>query len=226
MFEFIYFARPDSVIDGAGVHEARLRAGAFLALEHPVQADIVIGVPDSGIDAAIGYARQSGIPYGTGFIKNKYIARTFIAPGQKNREDKVRIKLNPISSVVRGKRVVIIDDSIVRGTTSSRIVGLLREAGATEVHMRVSAPPFLHPCYFGTDIDSRDHLIACNHTVEEIAQIIGADSLGYLSVDSVHKLANGCGCTFCDGCFTGSYPVPVPEAREKFRFEQKIGQTQ
>lgn len=226
VFEFIYFARPDSVIDGAGVHEARVRAGTFLALEHPVQADIVIGVPDSGIDAAIGYARQSGIPYGTGFIKNKYIARTFIAPGQKNREDKVRIKLNPISSVVRGKRVVIIDDSIVRGTTSARIVGLLREAGATEVHMRVSAPPFLHPCYFGTDIDSRDHLIACNHTVEEIAQIIGADSLGYLSVDSVHKLANGCRCTFCDGCFTGQYPVPVPEAREKFRFEQKIGQTQ
>lgn len=226
VFEFIYFARPDSVIDGAGVHEARVRAGAFLALEHPVQADIVIGVPDSGIDAAIGYARQSGIPYGTGFIKNKYIARTFIAPGQKNREDKVRIKLNPISSVVRGKRVVIIDDSIVRGTTSARIVGLLREAGATEVHMRVSAPPFLHPCYFGTDIDSRDHLIACNHTAEEIAQIIGADSPGYLSVDSVHKLANGCRCTFCDGCFTGQYPVPVPEAREKFRFEQKIGQTQ
>ena len=225
IFEFIYFARPDSVIDGAGVHEARLRAGAFLALEHPVQADIVIGVPDSGIDAAIGYARQSGIPYGTGFIKNKYIARTFIAPGQKNREDKVRIKLNPISSVVRGKRVVIIDDSIVRGTTSARIVGLLREAGATEVHMRVSAPPFLHPCYFGTDIDSRDHLIACNHTVEEIARIIGADSLGYLSVDSVHKLANGCGCTFCDGCFTGSYPVPVPETGEKFRFEQKLSQT-
>lgn len=225
VFEFIYFARPDSVIDGAGVHEARLRAGAFLALEHPVQADIVIGVPDSGIDAAIGYARQSGIPYGTGFIKNKYIARTFIAPGQKNREDKVRIKLNPISSVVRGKRVVIVDDSIVRGTTSARIVRLLREAGATEVHMRISAPPFLHPCYFGTDIDSRDHLIACNHSVEEIAKIIGADSLGYLSVENVHKLANGCRCTFCDSCFTGHYPVPVPEAREKFRFERKLSQT-
>ena len=225
VFEFIYFARPDSVIDGAGVHEARLRAGAFLALEHPVQADIVIGVPDSGIDAAIGYARQSGIPYGTGFIKNKYIARTFIAPGQKNREDKVSIKLNPISSVVRGKRVVIVDDSIVRGTTSARIVRHLREAGATEVHMRISAPPFLHPCYFGTDIDSRDHLIACNHTVEEIGSIIGADSLGYLSVENVHKLANGCRCTFCDGCFTGHYPVPVPEAREKFRFERKLSQT-
>ena len=219
VFEFIYFARPDSVIDGAGVHEARLRAGAFLALEHPVQADIVVGVPDSGIDAAIGYARQSGIPYGVGFIKNKYIARTFIAPGQENRADKVRIKLNPISSAVRGKRVVLIDDSIVRGTTSARIVGLLREAGATQVHMRVSAPPFLHPCYFGTDIDSREHLIACGRTTEEIARIIGADSLGYLSVDSAHKLANGCACTFCDGCFTGRYPVPVPEHREKFRFE-------
>lgn len=224
VFEFIYFARPDSVIDGASVHEARLRAGAFLALEHPVQADIVIGVPDSGLDAAVGYARQSGIPYGIGFIKNKYIARTFIAPGQKSREDKVRIKLNPIASVVKGKRVVMIDDSIVRGTTSQRIVKLLRDAGAKEVHVRVSAPPFLHPCYFGTDIDSRDHLIACNHTTEEIAEIIGADSLGYLSVDSVHKLAVGCGCTFCDGCFTGNYPVAVPETREKFRFETKLSQ--
>ena len=224
VFEYIYFARPDSVIDGASVHEARLRAGAFLALEHPVQADIVIGVPDSGLDAAMGYARQSGIPYGIGFIKNKYIARTFIAPGQKSREDKVRIKLNPIASVVKGKRVVMIDDSIVRGTTSQRIVKLLRDAGAKEVHVRVSAPPFLHPCYFGTDIDSRDHLIACNHTTEEIAEIIGADSLGYLSVDSVHKLAVGCGCTFCDGCFTGNYPVAVPETREKFRFETKLSQ--
>ncbi len=224
VFEFIYFARPDSVMDCASVHEARLRAGAFLALEHPVQADIVIGVPDSGLDAAIGYARQSGIPYGIGFIKNKYIARTFIAPGQKSRQDKVRLKLNPIASVVKGKRVVMIDDSIVRGTTSERIVRLLREAGATEVHVRVSAPPFLHPCYFGTDIDSRDHLIACNHTPEEIARIIGADSLGYLSVDSVHKLANGCKRTFCDGCFTGHYPVSVPQEREKFRFEQKLSQ--
>ena len=224
VFEFIYFARPDSVIDSASVHEARLRAGAFLALEHPVQADIVIGVPDSGIDAAIGYARQSGIPYGIGFIKNKYIARTFIAPGQKSREDKVRIKLNPIASVVAGKRVVMIDDSIVRGTTSERIVRLLREAGAKEVHVRISAPPFLNPCYFGTDIDSRDHLIACHHTTEEIAALIGADSLGYLSVDSVHKLASGCSRTFCDGCFTGKYPVPVPETREKFRFEQKLAQ--
>ena len=224
IFEFIYFARPDSTIDGASVHEARLRAGAFLALEHPVQADLVVGVPDSGLDAAIGYARQSGIPYGMGFIKNKYIARTFIAPGQKAREDKVRIKLNPIASAVRGKRVVVIDDSIVRGTTSARIVGLLREAGATEVHMRISAPPFLHPCYFGTDVDSQDHLIARDHTVEEITALLGADSLGYLSVESAHKLASGCRLTFCDGCFTGDYPIPVPEAREKYRFERRLSQ--
>ena len=222
VFEFIYFARPDSVMDGSSVHEARLRAGAFLALEHPVQADIVIGVPDSGIDAAIGYARQSGIPYGIGFVKNKYIARTFIAPGQQVREDKVRIKLNPIASAVRGKRVVMIDDSIVRGTTSARIVRLLRDAGASEVHIRVSAPPFLNPCYFGTDIDSRDHLIACGRTTEEIARMLGADSLGYLSVDSVHKLAAGCKLRFCDGCFTGNYPVPVSRVREKYRFEQKL----
>ena len=172
-----------------------------------------------------GFARQSGIPYGVGFTKNKYIARTFISPGQQARTDKVRIKLNPISSEVNGKRVVIIDDSIVRGTTSARIVKLLRDAGASEIHMRISAPPFLHPCYFGTDIDSRDNLIACDHSVEEIAAIIGADSLGYLSVDSVHKLANGCHCTFCDGCFTGSYPIPVPEVREKFRFERKLSQS-
>lgn len=175
IFEYIYFVCPDSVIDGCSVHEARLRAGSFLALEHPVQTDIVVGVPDSGIDAAIGYSRQSGIPYGIGFIKNKYIGRTFITPGQKSREDKVRIKLNPISETVKGKRVVLIDDSIVRGTTSGRIVKLLREAGATEVHMRVSAPPFLNPCYYGTDIDSRESLIACHHTVEEIADIIGVD---------------------------------------------------
>ena len=191
VFEYIYFARPDSVIEGCCVHTARMRAGAFLALEHPVQADVVIGVPDSGIDAAIGYSKQSGIPYELGFIKNKYIDRTFIAPGQKSREDKVKIKLNPIPDVVRGKRVVMIDDSIVRGTTSARIVKLLREAGAKEIHMRVSAPPFTNPCYYGTDIDSRENLIACRHTVEEIAKLIGVDSLGYLSLNSVKQIAKG-----------------------------------
>ena len=228
VFEYIYFARPDSVIDGASVHEARLRAGAFLALEHPVQADIVIGVPDSGLDAAIGYSRQSGIPYGIGFIKNKYIGRTFISPGQSSREDKVRIKLNVVSSVVKGKRVVLIDDSIVRGTTSGRIVKLLREAGASEVHMRVSAPPFLNPCYYGTDIDSRENLIACHHTVEEISEIIGADSLGYLSVDNARKLAvhcNGsCGEGYCTACFNGEYPTEIPSEMHKDRFEQKISE--
>ena len=222
VFEYIYFARPDSVIDGASVHQARVRAGAFLALKHPVQADIVIGVPDSGLDAAIGYARQSGIPYGVGFIKNRYIARTFISPGQKSREDKVRIKLNPIASVVKDKRVVLIDDSIVRGTTSKRIVGLLRDAGATQVHFRVSAPPFLNPCYYGTDIDSRDNLIACHHTVSEIAEIIGVDSLGYLDLADVHCLADNGGCGgFCDACFSGKYATEVPAKRAKSRFEYK-----
>ncbi len=225
VFEYIYFARPDSVIDGSSVHNARLRAGSFLALEHPVQADVVIGVPDSGIDAAIGYARQSGIPYGIGLIKNKYIGRTFISPGQASREDKVRIKLNAVASVIRGKRVVLVDDSIVRGTTCARIVRLLREAGAKEVHMRVSAPPFLNPCYYGTDIDSRDHLIACKLTVPEIAKHIGADSLGYLSVDHVGMLAEGGGpdC-YCAACFNGCYPTPTPAHREKNRFERKIGE--
>lgn len=225
VFEYIYFARPDSVIDGCSVHSSRLRAGAFLALEHPVQADIVIGVPDSGIDAAIGFSRQSGIPYGIGFIKNKYIGRTFISPGQKSREDKVKIKLNPIKETVSGKRVVLIDDSIVRGTTSARIVNLIREAGAKEVHVRISAPPFVNPCYYGTDIDSRDSLIACNHTTEEIAKIIGADSLGYLSVDNVKKIAQGEHCKgFCTGCFGSEYPAQVPSETKKDRFERKISE--
>lgn len=225
VFEYIYFARPDSVIDGCSVHLSRLRAGAFLALEHPVQADIVIGVPDSGIDAAIGFSRQSGIPYGIGFIKNKYIGRTFISPGQKSREDKVKIKLNPIKETVSGKRVVLIDDSIVRGTTCARIVNLIREAGAKEVHVRISAPPFVNPCYYGTDIDSRDSLIACNHTTEEIAKIIGADTLGYLSVDNVKKIAQGEHCKgFCTGCFGSEYPAQVPSETKKDRFERKISE--
>ena len=223
VFEYIYFARPDSVIDGCQVHTARMRAGAFLALEHPVQADVVIGVPDSGIDAAIGYSRQSGIPYEIGFIKNKYIARTFIAPGQKSREDKVRIKLNPISEVVRGKRVVMIDDSIVRGTTSARIVKLLRAAGAQEVHMRVSAPPFLNPCYYGTDIDSRENLIACRYSVDEICKIVGADSLGFLSVENTRSLVSGVHCKgYCAACFDGEYPTKIPSETQKNRFEEKI----
>lgn len=223
VFEYVYFARPDSVIEGTCVHTARQKAGAFLAKEHPVEADVVIGVPDSGIDAAIGYSNESKIPYGLGFIKNKYIGRTFIAPGQKTREDKVRIKLNPVIDTVKGKRVVLIDDSIVRGTTSARIVKLLREAGATEVHMRVSAPPFMNPCYYGTDIDSKDVLIACKHSVKEIEQIIGVDSLGYLSIDSVKKLAcDNADMSYCTACFDGKYPTQVPASPQKSKFDKKI----
>ncbi len=227
VFEYIYFARPDSVIEGCSVHSARLRAGAYLALEHPVQADVVVGVPDSGIDAAVGYARQSGIPYGVGLIKNKYIGRTFISPGQSDRENQVRIKLNPVRSTLEGKRVVLIDDSIVRGTTSARLVKLVRDAGAREIHLRISAPPFLNPCYFGTDIDSRDMLIACHHTVEEIRDIIGVDSLGYLSVDSVQKIAAEGRCQgYCTGCFSGRYPAPIPAHTEKNKFERKLSESE
>ena len=224
VFEFIYFARPDSVIDGSSVHIARQRAGAFLALEHPVQADIVIGVPDSGLDAAMGYARQSGIPYGMGLIKNKYIGRTFISPTQDMRENEVNIKLNPIRSVVEGKRVVLIDDSIVRGTTCRRTIDLLRKAGAKEIHMRVSAPPFVSECYYGTDIDDKNKLIANHHTVEEIAEIIGVDSLGYLSIEDVVKLADNTQGGFCTACFGGGYPTAVPQDSGKDRFECKISE--
>lgn len=224
IFEFIYFARPDSVIDGSSVHEARIRAGSFLALDHPVQADVVIGVPDSGLDAAIGYSRTSGIPYGIGFIKNKYIGRTFISPTQAMRENEVNIKLNPIRSVVEGKRVVLIDDSIVRGTTCRRTIDLLRKAGAKEIHMRVSAPPFVAACYYGTDIDDPSKLIANNHSVEEIAKIIGVDSLGYLSLQDVVKLADNTQCGFCTACFGGGYPTAVPQDGGKDRFECKISE--
>ena len=221
VFEYIYFARPDSVVDGSSVHMARQRAGSFLALEHPVNADVVIGVPDSGLDAAIGYAKTSGIPYGIGFIKNKYIGRTFIQPTQSDRENKVRIKLNPVSATVKGKRVVLVDDSIVRGTTCARIVQLLRDAGATEVHMRSSAPPFLYPCYYGTDVDSQKNLVAWNRTVEEVRQIIGVDSLGYLSCENAHKLAeNTTG--FCTACFDGKYPCTPPKKPDKTRVERGV----
>ena len=207
VFEFIYFARPDSVIDGCQVHTARVRAGSFLALEHPVQADVVIGVPDSGLDAALGYSQESGIPYGIGFIKNKYIGRTFIQGSQKQRENSVRIKLNVVSSTVKGKRVVLVDDSIVRGTTSARIIKLLRDAGATEVHFMVSAPPFKYPCYFGTDIPDQKLLVATGRTVEQINEVIGADTLGYLSTEHVVQLTKNAKCGFCTACFTGEYAV-------------------
>lgn len=207
VFEFIYFARQDSIIEGSSVHEARKQAGRFLAQEHPVEADVVIGVPDSGLDAAMGYSQQSGIPYGMGFIKNKYIGRTFIQSTQKQRERSVRIKLNVVSETVRGKRVVLVDDSIVRGTTSARIIKLLRDAGAKEVHFRVSAPPFKYPCYFGTDIPDQKMLVATGRTLDQINGIIGADSLGYLSTEHVVQLAQNSKCGFCTACFTGNYAV-------------------
>ncbi|WP_320130528.1 amidophosphoribosyltransferase, partial [uncultured Sphaerochaeta sp.] len=190
VFELIYFARPDSIVDSVHVHSARLRAGSFLALEHPAQADVVVGVPDSGLDAAIGYSRQSGIPFGLGFIKNKYIGRTFIQPSQSDREDTVRIKLNPIIATVKDKRVVLIDDSIVRGTTCKRIVKLLRDAGAKEIHFRSSAPKFLYPCYFGTDIDSSEDLFAYKYTDDQMKKLLDVDSLGFLSSENVTKLAD------------------------------------
>ena len=218
IFEYIYFSRPDSVIDGVSVQEARFRAGEILAQSHPVGADVVIGVPDSGLDAALGYSRASGIPYGIGLIKNKYIGRTFISP--ENRADQVRIKLSAVQRTVRDKKIVLIDDSIVRGTTSGQIVSLLRHAGAKEIHMRVSAPPFLHPCYYGTDIDSTDNLIACHHTVKEIAGLIGVDSLGFLPVESLHELT-GSG-DYCSACFDGDYPTPVPNVKGKNRFERRL----
>lgn len=216
IFEYLYFARPDSIVAGQSVHDSRKLAGAYLSQEHPVDADVVIGVPDSGISAAMGYSECSKIPYGLGFVKNKYIGRTFIQPTQAMRENAVRIKLNVLKSTVEGKRVVMVDDSIVRGTTSKRIVSLLRKFGATEVHVRSSAPPFLHPCFFGTDVPSKENLLACNYTNEEMCEMIGADSIGFLSIESLMKIAPNAKCGFCTGCFTGKYPIDVSEHEDMF----------
>ena len=209
IFEYIYFARPDSKIDGMGVYESRINAGRILAKTHPVDADLVVGVPESGNPAALGFSLESGIPYGNAFIKNNYVGRTFIKPKQAQRESSVKVKLNVLKEAVAGKRVVMIDDSLVRGTTSARIVSLLKNSGAKEVHVRISSPPFKHPCYFGTDIPSEDQLIATGKTVDEICKIIGADSLGYLEVDRLSEMICG-GTGFCDACFTGNYPMDPP----------------
>ena len=224
VFEYIYFSRPDSVVDGVSVHTARMEAGRILAKTHPVEADVVIGVPDSGLDAALGYAQESGIPYSIGLIKNKYIGRTFISPGQDQRIDQVKIKLAPIVETIRDKRVVLIDDSVVRGNTCIQLVKLLREAGAKEIHMRISAPPFLYPCYYGTDIDSQEHLIACHHSIPEIAALFGADSLGYLPIEALPKIAQSQG--ICTACFGGNYPTEIPAHTEKGRFEQRLSEKQ
>ena len=222
VFEYVYFARPDSVLEGESVHMSRQKMGACLAKAHPVEADVVCGVPDSGLDAAIGYANESGIPYGLALIKNRYIGRTFIQDTDKKRRNAVKIKLNALAASVKGKRVVLVDDSIVRGTTCERIVRLLREAGAKEVHMRISSPPFLHPCYFGTDISSHDNLIACRMTLDEIRQEIGADSLGFLPIEYVSEIGKYCKIGLCDACFTGRYPIEIPPQQPKSKYEQKI----
>ena len=208
VFEYIYFARPDSNFDGVSVYHSRIMAGKFLAMDSPVDADIVVGVPESGNAAAMGYAMQSGIPYGTAFVKNAYVGRTFIKPQQKSRESSVRVKLNVLKEAVNGKRVVMIDDSIVRGTTSDRIVQMLKDAGATEVHVRISSPPFISECYFGTDVPNKEQLIAHNRTIEDIRQVIGSDSLAYLSIDRLIELSGGK--AICKGCFTGEYPMEPP----------------
>lgn len=211
VFEYIYFARTDSMIDGISVYEARKEAGRVLARQHPVEADMVIGVPESGIDAAIGYSEESGIPFQKGIVKNTYIGRTFIKPNQSERERSVRIKLNSLASSVKGKRVVMLDDSIVRGTTSARIVTMLKEAGATEVHLRISSPPFLWPCYYGTDIPSKDDLIACQHSIKEIGEMSFADSIDFLDYANLPKMLGGNCSGYCDACFSGKYPAPVPD---------------
>ncbi|MDO4304003.1 MAG: amidophosphoribosyltransferase [Bacillota bacterium] len=216
VFEYIYFARPDSYIDGMSVYNSRILAGKYLAIDSPVEADLVVGVPESGNCAALGYSLQSGIPYGQAFVKNGYVGRTFIKPKQKSRESSVQVKLNALREAVAGKRIIMIDDSIVRGTTSDRIVRMLREAGAKEVHMRVSSPPFLWPCYFGTDVPAREQLIAYNRSVDEICKIIGADSLGYLREERLCEIVEGR--EICKGCFTGKYPMepPVEDIRGEF----------
>lgn len=218
VFEYIYFARPDSHIDGVSVYNSRILAGKFLAMDSPVEADLVVGVPESGNCAALGYSLQSGIPYGTAFVKNTYVGRTFIKPRQKNRESSVQVKLNAIREAVEGKRIIMIDDSIVRGTTSDRIVRMLREAGAKEVHMRVSSPPFLWPCYFGTDVPARDQLIAYNRNEEEIRSIIGSDSLAYLRQERLKEIVSGLG--ICRGCFTGRYPMDPPKEDIRGEFDK------
>jgi amidophosphoribosyltransferase len=215
IFEFVYFARPDSSIDGASVHHARVEAGRILAREHPVEADLVIGAPDGGLNAALGFSRETGIPYGQGLLKNKYVGRTFILPEQEQRETGVRIKFNAMRDEIEGKRIVMVDDSIVRGTTTMRIVQLLKKAGAKEVHMRVSSPPCKFPCQYGIDISSSEQLVASTYSEDEIRRMIGADSLGYLSLEGLLKTPKGSKCGFCTACFSGDYPIKISKRNNK-----------
>jgi amidophosphoribosyltransferase len=210
MFEYVYFARPDSILDGRIVYNVRKKIGESLSQEHPVDADVVMPVPDSAITAAIGYSRTSGIPYGEGLIKNRYIGRTFIMPTQEERETSVRLKMNPIRSELEGKRIVLVDDSIVRGTTSKSLVNVLREAGVDEIHLRIGSPPIISPCYYGIAMATRKELIASDKDVEKIRQTLGVDSLGYLSIDSLVKCIGIKRDELCLGCLTGEYPTELP----------------
>ena len=220
VFELIYFARPDSLMAGQLVHSARQELGAQLAREHPVDADLVIGIPDSSTAAAVGYAQESGIPFSEGLVKNRYVGRTFIEPEQRLRDLGVRQKFNTLVDVIQGKRLVVVDDSIVRGTTTPHVVNLLKKGGAKEVHMRVCAPPIKHPCFMGVDMASREELLAANNTLEDIRTIVGADTLGYLSVEGLLEVVGGTKGGFCDACFTGNYPVPVQLELSKLALEQ------
>ncbi|MDY5741745.1 MAG: amidophosphoribosyltransferase, partial [Lachnospiraceae bacterium] len=217
VFEYIYFARPDTNIDGFSVYQSRVSAGRFLAEDSPVEADLVVGVPESGNAAALGYSLASGIPYGTAFVKNAYVGRTFIQPSQSNRISSIRVKLNVLAEAVKGKRVIMIDDSIVRGSTSARIINMLKEAGAVEVHVRIASPPFLYPCYFGIDVPAREQLIAYRKTIDQIRDEIYADSLAYLKPERLDGLAAGRG--ICRGCFTGRYPMEPPTEDIRGEFE-------
>lgn len=219
IFEYIYFARTDSTLDGVNVYESRLRAGRALARSYPVEADLVVGVPESGVAAAKGYSEESGIPYGIAFHKNSYVGRTFIKPKQSQRESSVKIKLSVLPGVVKDKRVIMVDDSIVRGTTCANIIKMLKAAGAKEVHVRISSPPFLYPCFFGTDVPSNEQLIAHTHTPEQIRELIGADSLGYMEIDKLKEMVGGL--AYCDACFTGSYPMEVPDTDISMYFEEE-----
>lgn len=221
LFEFVYFARPDSVLDGMCVNIARQRAGVELAKEHPVEADMVCAVPDCGIDAAIGYSMQSGIQYGVGLVKNRFIGRAH-NNRKKHAQYNLRIKLNAMKSNVQGKRIVLIDDSIVKGETSKHIVSMLKKAGAKEVHLRISSPPFKYPCYFGTDIDSTDNLIAAHKSIDEMCAEIGADSLGFLSIDGLHRIADECKIDFCDACFSGNYPIDASRQSHDDKYSKKL----
>jgi amidophosphoribosyltransferase len=222
IFEFVYFARPDSILQERTVYEARRSQGMALARTAPVEADMVIGVPDSGIPGAVGYAQGSGIPYGEGLVKNRYVGRTFISPTQSIRQQGIRMKLNPLRHIIKGQRIVVVDDSIVRGNTSKKLVQLLRDVGATEVHMRLTSPPVVWPCFYGIDTDSQDQLIAATHSVEEIAEFIGVDSLAYLPLDDLIASTGRPAEEFCSACFSGDYPIEVPDSirRGKLRLEQ------